>query len=476
MRITKSPRAAIYCRISQEDADDPSQSPERQLEDCQERAERDGYTVVATYTDRDLSAYQNKVKRPEWQALLSEIEAGKVDVLIVWKSDRAMRSVLDFAALLKFLLDHDCQLVSCTEQIDTSTPMGKGFALMLATMAEQESANISVRVKRALKGRAERGQHRGKRTFGYTADMEVVPEEADVLRQMAERVSLGHSYRSIAKWLNDELGLSGARGAAWTAQAIKSTLRRPALAGWLEYNGTKTKGDWESILDQDTWAQLQDIVSVKRDKVSPHRGDYLLTGFARCGDCGRKMYAKTHAKNGLKYVCIGNQATNADERCSRSVVAKGLEGHVEKELVAHWASKNAESRSTAPESSADTERLKAEIDALQVKLDDMVRAYYGMDTDKDASLSDEMYAELSDGMRNKLNDLQNELLAATEPALAAGLASNITDPEKLAEVWEGLTVASQRQILAEYVERVDIAPSAKRGPIFDTGRVKISFH
>src|SRR4051812_27450553 len=115
-------RAAIYVRVSV-DRDGESESPDRQRRDCEEAAKAKGFEVVKVYEDRDESGYSKSAKRPAYRELLRDIDAGKIDAVVVWKLDRLTRQgVAGLAPFFKL----EVALVSVNESLDMTTPMGRG--------------------------------------------------------------------------------------------------------------------------------------------------------------------------------------------------------------------------------------------------------------------------------------------------------------------------------------------------------------
>src|SRR5690242_6148347 len=92
-------RGAIYARISQ-DRGGAGLGVERQLEDCQALAERNGWQVVETYVDNDISAFSGK-KRPAYQRTLKDLDEGKATVVICWHTDRLTRSIVELEDYIK---------------------------------------------------------------------------------------------------------------------------------------------------------------------------------------------------------------------------------------------------------------------------------------------------------------------------------------------------------------------------------------
>ena len=97
MPATQKPRAACYCRISS-DPKDKREGVDRQREDTATLCELKGWQVADVYVDNDRSASNGK-GRPEWDRLLADIAAGKIDAVAAWDQDRVNRMMEDFIAL-----------------------------------------------------------------------------------------------------------------------------------------------------------------------------------------------------------------------------------------------------------------------------------------------------------------------------------------------------------------------------------------
>jgi site-specific DNA recombinase len=300
-------RAAIYTRVSL-DRDGTSESPERQEADCRSLAKQRGWEVIEVYTDRD-SAYSQKVRRPQYEQMMWDLRSGKgADALVVWKLDRLTRQGLTgVGPVLELVRDRGLHLVSVTESLDTSTPMGRGMVGMLASMAEQESENTSLR-GRAHESSAANGKMHGggSRQFGLTREGKLVPEEAEVVREAMERAVTGESLRSIATDLNARGVKTPDAGKArkvrgrdetytvpgeWQSVTLGQMLRSPRLAGIRVHNGDVVKGDWDPIISEDEHHQLLRALSGRGTNRTIESRSHLLSGAGviRCALCLRPM-------------------------------------------------------------------------------------------------------------------------------------------------------------------------------------------
>src|SRR4051812_7087734 len=191
-------RLAIYTRISQADIETQTATT-RQEHACRAFAAQREWHVSAVFEDVDLSAYQPGVVRPAYEAMLEAIRSGRVDGVLVWKLDRLVRRVAEFERFWTVCDEHHTLLASATEPIDTSTDLGLALVRILVALASLESATISLRLKALEAERARRGKPpHGKRPFGLSDGWtDLVPEEAALIREAANRVLAGNSLRQI---------------------------------------------------------------------------------------------------------------------------------------------------------------------------------------------------------------------------------------------------------------------------------------
>ncbi|MGZ4240235.1 MAG: recombinase family protein, partial [Actinomycetota bacterium] len=164
-------RAAIYTRLSR-DPEGTETATKRQAEACRKLCKQRGWTALTVYRDTDVSAYSKKVIRPEFQRMLSDIDSGLVDVVVVWRSDRFSRQPRDLEKFLDLADARKVQLVSVTEPFDTSNGMGLLMARQMFAYANYESAVKSERItaKHLELAKAGKWSGGGRRPFGYDKD------------------------------------------------------------------------------------------------------------------------------------------------------------------------------------------------------------------------------------------------------------------------------------------------------------------
>lgn len=177
-------RIAIYARVS---TDDKNQDPEMQLAPLREAAESMG-ELVGEYVDH--APARDFLRRRRWRDCLGEAHRGKFDLLMVWKLDRAFRSVLDAAVTLERLRSYHVSFRSLTEPyLDTSSPVGEVLFYVTAAYAQLERAMIAERVKAGMEWAQKQGKEIGRPGVSEKVDL-----------QLACRLrSEGKSWREIAE-------------------------------------------------------------------------------------------------------------------------------------------------------------------------------------------------------------------------------------------------------------------------------------
>ncbi len=162
--VSTAIRCAIYTRKSTDeglDRDFNSLDNQREAAESYVKSQiHEGWEVLPErYDDGGFSG--GNLERPALRRLLADIEAGKVDRLVVYKMDRLSRSLLDFARLADLLEQHEVSIVSVTQQLDTSTSMGRLTMNMLLSFAQFEREMIADRTRDKMSAARRRGKWTG---------------------------------------------------------------------------------------------------------------------------------------------------------------------------------------------------------------------------------------------------------------------------------------------------------------------------
>ena len=181
---TKATRAALYGRVS---TSGHGQDVELQLDELRQVARQRGWDVVGEYVDNGVSG--GKRSRPALDELMDAVREGRVDVVAVWRFDRAARSVGHLVGLLEEFRQREVEFVSIREAIDTSTATGRMVYTVIAAIAEFEAELVRERVRAGVA----RAKAQGKRCGRPPRDLDL-----ELARML---MSQGHGLRRTARML-----------------------------------------------------------------------------------------------------------------------------------------------------------------------------------------------------------------------------------------------------------------------------------
>ena len=289
-------KAAIYTRISQ-DRDGTALGVKRQEKLCRELASARGWEVVGVYSDNDISASKG-TKRPEYERMVQDVEAGTAKAVVVYHVDRLYRRLVDLEALVSLADRTKVKFATVAAgDFDLNTASGRMVARMLASAAQGEVERASERIKaKAAEIAAEGRPHGGGiRPMGFSyesGNYHQIPEEADVIRCVVKGILEGRSMTSMVRELNEQ-GMTTTKGARWTVPTMGKVIRNPVVAGFRTHKGTTVQGTWEPIITPEEQELASRMLRANHRGVMWTKGakpKYLLSGLMRCADCGGKLY------------------------------------------------------------------------------------------------------------------------------------------------------------------------------------------
>lgn len=212
------------------------------------------------------------VDRPALQRLLALIDAGEVDIVVIYKLDRLSRSMADYMALLERFKRANTQFVSITEHFSTASSLGRMTLNILLTFAQFERELTSDRARDWKAGARARGLWTsGPPPFGYQLNrfrLEVHAERAKVFRQIYRLFIKYRSFEEVARRLN-AAGVVNRKGLPFEGRLIKATVSRRIYLGELPHDGSYLPGNHPPIVSDRQWKRAQAVLKDKGAK--PHR-------------------------------------------------------------------------------------------------------------------------------------------------------------------------------------------------------------
>jgi len=217
-----------YARVSTDRQADKGISLEAQKRRIEAMAVVQARTLLEVIFDGGESA--KNLNRPGLQRLLSLVQAGKVQAVIVAKLDRLTRSVKDLCSLLELFGKKNVALISVAESLDTSTAAGRLVITIMGAVSQWEREAIGEGTREALRHKKKKGERVGNIPFGFRLSPEGRRLEADAVEQDAMTAinklrAQGHSLRRIAVALNRQ-GHRTRCGSAWRPESVNRIIQR----------------------------------------------------------------------------------------------------------------------------------------------------------------------------------------------------------------------------------------------------------
>ncbi len=312
-------RCAIYTRKSTEEGlEQAFNSLDAQREACAAfilSQKHEGWSMLpAKYDDGGFSG--GTMERPALTRLVAEIEAGKVDVVVVYKVDRLTRALSDFAKLVDIFDRHGVSFVSITQQFNTTTSMGRLTLNVLLSFAQFEREVIAERVRDKIAASKKKGMWMGGMPpLGYDVKnrkLIVNEHEARTVIHIFRRYLELKSVRA----LGDELAAQGVRSKQRTHPdgtgygsyklsrgALYLMLQNRIYRGEITHKGSAYPGEHQAIIEQSLWDEVQAVLAKNRvERATGTRSTHpsLLTGLVF--DQNGERLTPTHAvKKGTRY-------------------------------------------------------------------------------------------------------------------------------------------------------------------------------
>jgi len=313
MNDIKRKRCAVYCRVSSDERLDQSfNSIDAQREAgvayvTSQKAE--GWELIPEfYEDPGFSG--GNMNRPGLKQLLADIQAGKIDIVEVYKIDRLSRSLADFAKMVEVFDNQNVSFSSVTQQINSATSMGRLMLNVLLSFAQFEREVTGERIRDKIAASKRKGMWMGGAVpYGYRVENRMLliePKEAVLVKQIFERFNTEKSVTKIVQHLNEQ-DIRTKRNCKFCKQSVYKILHNRTYIGEISHKGENFSGQHKGLIDQVTWNRTQAILSEDSHerrketwhKKNPH--DFLLRGLVYTEDGDRLLTMATKKPSGKIY-------------------------------------------------------------------------------------------------------------------------------------------------------------------------------
>lgn len=309
-------RVAAYCRVST-DSEEQETSYEAQVSHYTEYIKsKPEWQMVEVYADDGISG-TNTAKRDEFNRMIADCEAGKIDLILTKSISRFSRNTLDCLKYTRKLKALNIAVFFEKENINTMDSKGEVLLTIMASLAQQESESLSANVRMGIQYRNQQGKVQINHNWflGYTKDAEgnlvIDPEQAEIVRRIYREYLEGASFLQIKRSLEADGIPNGAGHLKWHESNIHQILTNEKYIGdallqktymvsildkkRAANNGEMPKyyveGSHEAIIDRDVFMKVKAEIA-RRANLNPngkrrvYSSKYALSGMVFCGHCG----------------------------------------------------------------------------------------------------------------------------------------------------------------------------------------------
>lgn len=512
-------KAAIYLRISL-DREMDGLAIERQREDCERLAEREGWTVVETYIDQSISATDATKSRPDYDRMVSDYKAGAFDAIVCWDLDRLTRQPRQMEDWVDAARFRGLLLKSVSGDVDLTNENGLLIAGIKIQVARAEVVRKGKRQSKAQQQRARMGRApKGMRPLGYAVNGDVIEHEADAVRAiyaLFSRAEHPESLRSLARALSGTEVIKGLPAlpkhthtvslereqarkiraeeenrpyeprdpkpdGPWSPSTVLGILRNPRYAAMSTYTpkeyqkdgnrrrtwraqiirddaGEPIRGQWAPIVDDETWWKVQEILDDKKRVTN-------TSGSTKRKRLGSGLYRCGLTDSETGQVC-GKKVTGAPRgyTCPGHMVRSGpaIDDFVTEVISARLAEKDAVKKVITPAETSQTRSIDASISGQRARIS---RAQHDYDAE---IIEGHDLKRVRDAAEERIQELEaQKMLQGRTGALLPILG--VDDP---ATAFKGASLELRRQII-DVLATVSLLPQPRGRKGFNPASVEI---
>jgi DNA invertase Pin-like site-specific DNA recombinase len=468
--LAETKRCAVYTRKSTTAGlEQDFNSLDAQREACEQyirsQASLGWQLIPEPYDDGGFSGAN--IERPAFARLMQDVEASKIDVVVVYKVDRLSRSLLDFAKVMDRFNRAGAAFVSITQNFSTADAIGRLTLNMLMSFAEFEREMIAERTRDKMSAARRKGKWTGgPPPLGYdVVDHKLVVNQAEaaLVRRLYDLYLDLRSALAVAGALNAEsrttkhhVSTSGRSHGAreWDRNSVLHVLRNPIPAGLMACHGEVHEGQHQAIIDRVTYQRVQNLLDERVGQRNRwgRNPDYLLTGSIYCALCGQP-YSPASTRKGNRehryYRCSKRNKGGLDGCQAAPLPARAIEEFVVERVRAALA----DGRLAADVTQAVKERLAGQRAGLVAERNELA----GNLTGAGRRLLDTKLQDVGDQLGRleaRLRDVERRLCLLDDCEVEAEWVSQCL--ADFNQVWDTLNPANRGRLVRAVVERVEV--------------------
>lgn len=341
-------RVGVYCRVSTDKGDQANSLASQKAYFSDYIRRREGWVLAGLYPDEGASG--TTAQRPQFQRMIRDAEAGRLDLILTKEVSRFARNTVDALAYTRRLQRLGVGVVFAGDNIDTRDSDGELRLTLMASMAQEESRKTSQRVKWGQRRRMEAGVVFGNNSlYGYDLTggrLSIQEPEAQVVRRIYHKfLHEGKGAHVIARELSQE-GVPPPRSASgkWSRATVRRILGNEKYAGdvlqkkyvtvdYLTHRKVENRGQEEqfllrdhhpAVIDRPTWEATQAELARRAARQAAggkHSARHWCSGKLRCGVCGSPFVPRTSRRaDGTVYRLWGCRGRLQGDGCGAGMV------------------------------------------------------------------------------------------------------------------------------------------------------------
>ena len=407
-------RVAAYCRVSTDDEEQLTSYEAQQTFYTDKIMSNPDWTMAGIFADEGITGTSAR-KRPEFLRMIRQCKQRKIDLILTKSISRFARNTVDCLTYVRLLKEHGIAVIFEEQNINTLESDSEMLITLLGAFAQAESESISANVRWGIRQAMREGKANINYKYLYAYEKgedgrpRIIPEQAEVVRDIYKRFLAGASLRQLKEWLESE-GIPNVAGKEeWTISAIRSILtsekycgdvllQKTFISDCISKKAVKNTGQLPKYLIQDhhpaiverkVYDAAQAELARRKAAKSPakaastgltsYASKYALSERLVCGECGTLYRRCTWRKNGktrIVWRCVSrldygkrychNSPTLDEESLQRAILAAINKAMVQKDALA-WKVTRAMEKVFSPVSGeemslADIEKRLEEID------------------------------------------------------------------------------------------------------------------